>query len=207
MTEYYNKFVQNDNNDQDVPDPVLFEDKRTRHIVHPAERQCTCGKWQDMNIPCRHAMAYFGKWNGFELDQVLKDHVHYYFRYKSMQTLYTPNICPVVTDTVEFDGKTRPPQEKNAPGRPKKKRFRRRSRFVDHQKSPIKCSICGNRGHNARTCTNKHKEAAAVIAVQENEHGSGNKDTATPATYSPSENTTNDFAPEQTNLKNDSDYD
>ena len=234
VTEYFNKFVEDDNNrDEDIPNRVLFDtNKKTRHVLHPLATTCTCGLWQDMRIPCRHAMVYFGKWNGFDFEKILRDHVHYYFKYKSMQVLYKPNICPVVTDTVEFDGKTQPPIEKKAAGRPKKKRFRRRSKYVDSKKSPIKCSVCGERGHNAKTCRQKDTERASRMIPEENEQEQNNNNiqegetsnsSSLPprtdlqesnndaseygTTNSSSQATTINGEQQPRNLKNDSDYD
>ena len=106
-----------------------------------------------MKFPCRHGVAYFSKWEQLDVAAILRDHVHYYFRYKALHGLYRPNICPVITDSLEYDGETLPPLEKKPAGRPKKKRYRRRSIHVDRQKSPIRCSICGKRGHNKKTCS------------------------------------------------------
>ena len=75
--------------------------------------------------------------------------IHHFKAY----TTQTTGI-PVIVDTIKYDGKTKPPiWAKRAAGRPKVKRHRRRSELLDASQSRIKCSLCGARGHNHRTCS------------------------------------------------------
>jgi len=75
-------------------------------------------------------------------------------------------MVPVVVDTIDFDGKTkpRPTRVKRQAGRPKVKRYRRRSELYDPSESPIVCSICGVRGHNCRTCKTEAKKDPLAAA-------------------------------------------
>jgi len=101
VTEVYNKFIeldeyegiskQNKNSSENV---VELTERKTRNVLHPSKKWCTCGKWQDMKFPCRHAMTYFIKWKGYQLNKILQEEVHYYFRYKALQVLYERNVCP-----------------------------------------------------------------------------------------------------------------
>ena len=87
--------------------------------------------------------------------QVLESvHIANFYKYTSLQNLYHPHSIPVITDTIKYDGKTKPPiRGKRGAGRPKVKRYRRRSELLDASQSRIKCSLCGTRGHNCRTCS------------------------------------------------------
>ena len=69
-----------------------------------------------------------------------------------MKEINKYNIKPVVQDSIQFDGKMKPPLVKQPAGRPKKKCMRKRSKFLDTNESPIKCSICGLKGHNQKNC-------------------------------------------------------
>ena len=164
VTEYWDNFVKKDNDEIDAAS--FTKEKKTKHVLYPNKKWCTCGKWQTMKFPCRHEITYYIKWLGWELQMVLDTQVHYYFRYKALQSLYKPNICPVVSDTLDFDGTTLPPIEKKGTGRPKKKRYRRRSKHVDISMSTIKCSNCGERGHNKRLCK-KSKKAETTAKLKD----------------------------------------
>jgi len=65
-------------------------------------------------------------------------------------------------DSLRFDGETLHPLAKTQIGRPKKRRFRQRSKFVDSSKSTITCSICGESGHNKRSCQERKKNLKQV---------------------------------------------
>lgn len=131
-------------------------EKRRQYLLYPERKHCVCGRWQDTKFPCQHEMAYFRKWKEYTLFDVLRDEIHYYYRYGALQHLYTPNIVPVVTDALSFDGEALPPISKRSAGRPKKKRIRNCSKFVDHSMSPIICTICKEPGHNKRTCAKRN---------------------------------------------------
>jgi hypothetical protein len=73
------------------------------------------------------------------------------YKYASLQNLYHPNLISVIVDTIKYDGKTKPPiRAKRAAGRPKVKGYRE---LLDASQSRVKCSLCGARGHNRRTCS------------------------------------------------------
>jgi hypothetical protein len=145
------------------------------HLTRIVERWCTCGFWQDIGIPCRHFMACFRKLkDSMEFRSLLTeshDGIPDFYKYKALQLLYEPNIVPVVVDTIGYDGKTkpRPPRIKRQPGRPKVKRYRRRSELSDPSKSPIVCSKCRERGHNRRTCGMKPKVVLTEVADNKQE--------------------------------------
>ena len=72
-------------------------------------KTCSCGKWQEYKYPCRHAVAYFRKWENRSFPDILQQHVHEYYRNKSMQQIYEYTISPVVQDQIRYDGQANPP--------------------------------------------------------------------------------------------------
>ena len=130
------------------------------HIVKPDLRFCSCGVWQDVLFPCRHACAVFRKWKGQDLAFVTKHHVHPFYTFDYVQKLFKNNVFPVVVDTIRYDGITQPPASQGRrAGRPRTKRIRRRSEILDPRDSPIICSKCGLSGHNIRTCGRTSKKS------------------------------------------------
>ena len=133
----------------------LTVNSRTRtNVVVPDKETCSCGKWQDFRYPCRHGVAYYHKWLGKDLAWILENKVHYYYKHAALHGLYQPNVHPVITDGLRYDGRTKQPKVKVSTGRPKVKRIRRRSKFIEPGDSNVSCSNCKQKGHNCRTCPN-----------------------------------------------------
>jgi hypothetical protein len=149
--------VQDSDNDPHLPNmPLNAGQPNTIYIVKPELQWCTCGIWQDVLYPCRHGCAVFRKWKEKDFSYVLQNLVHPYYKFECVQQMYKNNIFPACIDNVKYDDTTRPPVvKKPQPGRPRSKRLRRRSEFLDPDESPITCSDCGQRGHNKRTCKNQ----------------------------------------------------
>ena len=95
--------------------------------------------WQDSALRCRHFLAVLRKWKEIDYANLLRQgQISTLFKYKSLHNLYTPNIVPVVVDTISYDGKTKPPiRAKRQAGRPKVKRYRRRSELLDPSQSKL----------------------------------------------------------------------
>ncbi|KAG7365808.1 MULE transposase domain containing protein [Nitzschia inconspicua] len=132
---------------------------------------CECGVWQMHGIPCVHGMAYFRWRNDWTLQQVVEQFVEKCHTYDYEQKLYSGSFVPVCMDMLQPDQTTLPPdiEGKRMAGRPKTVRLRLRSRYSHRpEKSPIVCSRCHQRGHNARTCQRR-----AALAKN-----TGNADTA-----------------------------
>jgi hypothetical protein len=128
-------------------------DHNRLHIVKPDMQWCSCGAWQDFLYPCRHACAVYRKWKEKDFSYVVGNLVHPYYTFEFVHNSFKNNVLPVCLETIEYDGVTREPSlPKRQSGRPKTKRIRRRSKFVELEESPITCSICGKRGHNRRSC-------------------------------------------------------
>ena len=129
------------------PDRVL--------VVKPYLEWCSCGVWQDFLYPCRHACAVFRKWQEKEFSYVLRSLVHPFYTFEFVHNTFKKNVFPVCLETTVYDGETKEPNlPKRQSGRPRTKRIRKCSKFIESEDSPVKCSICGRRGHNRRTCPN-----------------------------------------------------
>ena len=121
------------------------------HTVIPEYDWCSCGRWQEYGIPCRHAMAVF-MWEKRPREYCTK-RTSYYHKYVSLKNLYEGNHTPVTINHLVPDGVTTPPPTTRQAGRPKKKRMRSKTEFFDNrEKSGKHCSFCGKPGHNRTTC-------------------------------------------------------
>jgi hypothetical protein len=144
------------------------------NIVNAQMKTCTCGKFQEMMYPCRHAMAYYRKWEKVSLRQIVDNHVHGYYKFGTHQSMYTFNMYPVISDNIQYDGTTKPPPiPKRGAGRPTKLRteWRERSKFDDPSESTLTCGNCGQNGHNRRTCERRRMKADAILASQNGGNG------------------------------------
>jgi hypothetical protein len=151
-----------DDTNHSIPNIPLVNGQRSTHILKPDNGWCTCGVWQEFHYPCHHACAYFRKWLEKDLTHVFQSEVDEVYSYHALKELFKRNIVPVVLDSVAYDGQTKPPVvTQRMSGRPKVKRIRRRSELLNAENSPVSCSICGQRGHNRRTCK-KEKEMLSL---------------------------------------------
>ena len=93
---------------KDMP-PLPGPARVKTNVLHIQEKTCSCGRWQEYKYPCRHAIAYIRKWEDMSFPDILKQHMHDYYRNKSMQQIYEHTIFPVVQDQIRYDGQTHPP--------------------------------------------------------------------------------------------------
>jgi hypothetical protein len=97
-------------------------------------------------------MDYYRLVQGNTIKEVLMQNISPFFTYANQQELFRENIIPAIVEMIDSDNITNPPNTltKRQPGRPKKKRLRMLSRYVNPTDSKIKCSICGEGGHNKK---------------------------------------------------------
>ena len=159
MTESTNNFTISDDKStlKEDENKVVLEVNTgnvRHHTLVPWKEYCSCGRWQEYRFPCRHAMAFYRHLEEKSFEEIVSTKTHYYYTYGSLQKVYAHSVCPVVTEMLISDNETRPPLcEKRKSGRPQKKRLRSRSQYEDPARdSVIRCSSCGERGHNKRTC-------------------------------------------------------
>jgi hypothetical protein len=94
------------------------------------------------------------------LEYIVENYITEVYQYETHQNLLALNINPVVVDNLVMDNNTNPPKQggKRQAGRPKMQRICNRSKFANPEESTIVCSLCKERGHNAKTC--KARKAA-----------------------------------------------
>lgn len=125
------------------------------HVVHFNKRECTCRCFQLTGYPCVHAMACV---NTFR--KRVENYVDDCYKVETYNQVYANIIHPVPGphDFVRTPyAQLLPPTVKRAPGRPKTKRRKTPEEHEDEKKSTrrgltLHCSICGDGGHNKRSC-------------------------------------------------------
>ncbi|XP_019236684.1 PREDICTED: uncharacterized protein LOC109216913 [Nicotiana attenuata] len=118
------------------------------------ERKCVCGRFQIDELPCPHAWAVLK--SKFLMPE---EYCSNYYKPSTIVMTYDVPVYPLpdkndwnipehVAEEVVL-----PPKWKRPPGRPKKKRDKTLSELLQ-PKNQHSCSICGQGGHNKRTCRN-----------------------------------------------------
>nr|XP_009765691.1 PREDICTED: uncharacterized protein LOC104217209 [Nicotiana sylvestris] len=118
------------------------------------ERKCVCGRFQIDELPCPHAWAVLK--SKFLMPE---EYCSSYYKPSTIVMTYDVPVYPLpdkndwnipehVAEEVVL-----PPKWKRPPGRPKKKRDKNLSELL-LPKNQHSCSICGQGGHNKRTCRN-----------------------------------------------------
>lgn len=123
--------------------------------IDVVDGSCDCGQWQAYGVPCVDAMAYFRLYRNMTLQHIIDTYVDKQHTYNHEHKVLKNNFFPVCMQRISYDGITLPPTRSNkrSTGRPRKIRFRKRSRWAyEPEKSNIVCSKCRQRGHNVRTC-------------------------------------------------------
>jgi hypothetical protein len=138
----------------------------TNHTIDLEISTCTCGQWQEHQVPCVDACAYFRLTENRNLDYVMQHAVTKFYKYESLNAVYKKSFIPVIIDTLHYDGETLPPTPsvKRKAGRPKKQRLRVRHKGV--KKIKIICQHCKEEGHNVRTCAIRKEMAASQTTVE-----------------------------------------
>ncbi len=155
------------------PPRIGINRDQTGYNVHLGMKACDCGLWQEHGYPCIHAAAIMKKEQRVSFEELvsLVDDVH---TYEYNIELFKNNFLTVCVDKVAPDMTVLPPlfPTKRKGGRPKKKRFRKRSRVASSPTatttaggstggSTVRCSRCGRVGHNVRTCVARETEGTA----------------------------------------------
>jgi hypothetical protein len=122
-------------------------------IVDTAKRTCSCGFWELVGIPCRHAVAALSYRKQNPSDFV----DHYYSRSKYIEC-YSFGVSPIngmeMWPEVDIE-EPLPPHYKRGAGRPKKLRIREVDELGTRMRRPgvsYRCTKCDKFGHNYRRC-------------------------------------------------------
>ena len=156
-----------------VRQPENAVGRETRFTIDLQYKTCECGLWQHYLYPCIDVLAYYRIHEVMPMHRVFAAEVDKLYTYENEQEMLNLNIHPVCMEAIGADGSTLPPKlsTKRQAGRPKTKRFRKRSRWAhEPERSNIVCSGCKRRGHNIRTCLaradmERQRENASARAV------------------------------------------
>jgi hypothetical protein len=122
---------------------------RLQYIVNLDLKTCTCGIYQEQDVPCAHAISCI-----FESGGAPCDFVPYNLTLNAYCAAYATNLPPVditnlTVSTISPDGKCWAPTTKRRPaGRPAMARKERGGQGSRVQK----CGLCQKLGHKAVTC-------------------------------------------------------
>ncbi|XP_075077382.1 uncharacterized protein LOC142164105 [Nicotiana tabacum] len=118
------------------------------------ERKCICGTFQVDELPCPHAWAVLK--SKFIMPE---EYCSNYYKPNIVVMTYGVSVYPL-SDRNDWNISEHiaeevllPPKWKRPPGKPKKKRDKSLSELLQ-PKNQHSCSICGQGGHNKRTCRN-----------------------------------------------------
>ncbi|XP_049386776.1 uncharacterized protein LOC125851024 [Solanum stenotomum] len=129
-----------------------------RYIVCLKRKSCTCGRFQQDEIPCAHTIAVLRHKNVKNMHPYCSD----YYKPDALAKIYEVAMVPMpdkedwtFPDYV-LDEIVLPPRYRRLVGRPRK----RRNKNVDEKITVNKnsCGHCGQESHNRRTCTFFPKE-------------------------------------------------
>ncbi|KAH0662483.1 hypothetical protein KY284_027414 [Solanum tuberosum] len=125
-----------------------------RYIVNLNTKMCSCGRFQNDEIPCGHGIAVLRYKRLHETDYCSP-----FYSLKNFQDTYAipvePLPCESTWDIPSYvsEPKLMPPGPKRAAGRPQLERWKG---FADvkFKRSKVTCSRCRQVGHNMTTCSN-----------------------------------------------------
>jgi hypothetical protein len=126
---------------------VIKESTGIRHIVKLSENDCSCGWFEEFRFPCEHAAVAL-----CQSRIPITSHVHHTYLLSSLKAVYKTFITPVSNIDIIADETTQPPIVGKQVGRRKKLRIRSCGEFESGQKQKVTCGLCGQEGHNRRSC-------------------------------------------------------
>ncbi|XP_075665707.1 uncharacterized protein LOC142635440 [Castanea sativa] len=147
------------------------------HEVHVFDRICGCGKWQNLKIPCSHAIKVL---QGLHLDAI--SYIDPCYSLNNAIHTYSHNFVVPKSESLWRDVRgprwVPDPQLLRAKGRPVASRIRnemdgvwreRGSRREDPNLREIqprqRCGVCHQEGHNRRSCPNSHGASTSGSAT------------------------------------------
>jgi hypothetical protein len=135
-----------------------------RRFVDLHNRTCTCRIYQDLGLPCQHALACIldiqHNPQQYIPDELSVNTWCQTYANNMRPVIYAPPLAPLANEAEIQAPVTRIPR-----GCPRKERFRRdargqrgpqRARNAQQEEPQQRCSTCQGVGHNARTCRNPH---------------------------------------------------
>ena len=123
--------------------PSLFR------VVDLEAPTCSCGFYKEHGVPCRHICAAVIFLKGSPQTFIVPER-----RLSSLQAVYVGTTIPVDLSNLPDDG-MKPPSCTKRRGRPKVKRIVSSAEKGPRQK--VTCGLCGQKGHNIRSCKERGK--------------------------------------------------
>ncbi|KAF4400221.1 hypothetical protein G4B88_019430 [Cannabis sativa] len=133
---------------------------------------CSCRRWELTGIPCSHVVAVI--WHNKQDPEL---YVSKWYTKEYYMKAYSHQIFPIrIQDEWPRSGKIGMinPIHKKQPGRPKKSRKLELQELVSGKKLKkkfviIKCSVCGGKGHNLRTCGSNKTTSITIYGLENTE--------------------------------------
>ena len=131
--------------------------EQNRREVNLEQKTCSCRRWQQLLMPCFHAVRAARAAGRLQDTNVWYQHAYGQIYIAKNYLVAMRSDCiklPQLADLVP-DGRTKPAQWERQPGRPRHRRIRSRG-CTDGANPPRKrpCSRCQELGHYAKTCPN-----------------------------------------------------
>lgn len=118
-------------------------------------RMCSCGKFEGLHIPCSHAIAAckYVRVN-------FETYVHRFYTVDQCCKIYQFEFFPIRDEAYwpRYQGRLLVANRnmlRRGKGRPRSRRFHNEMDWTTGDLRRIQCSICGEFGHNRRTCKNR----------------------------------------------------
>ncbi|XP_021733021.1 uncharacterized protein LOC110699815 [Chenopodium quinoa] len=156
---------------QSSPGEYEIHEGKSQFPLSLNSKICSCGAWQLSGIPCKHAVRAM-------LHAKVDPHnyVSSWYTARTYKQIYKYVINPV-PDSSQWPPADanhphiHPPKMKRSVGRPSRNRKREEGEDQPGKRSrTIKCSNCGNLGHNARNCkgglTGKELQSVKAMVVK-----------------------------------------
>ncbi|GKV33059.1 hypothetical protein SLEP1_g41607, partial [Rubroshorea leprosula] len=142
-------------------------DSGDQHVVKFNDKTCTCRYWQLSGFPCPHALACI-RYKRWRVEHYISD---IYKKEKYLAAYAYPLQC-IRKGTKAWkavgEEELLPPPVKSMLRRPRRKRRRHKGEPQKIKKGKLRkltgkgrkmtCKVCGNKGHNRRTCPYNNEE-------------------------------------------------
>ncbi|KAL1994504.1 hypothetical protein VTN49DRAFT_1974 [Thermomyces lanuginosus] len=114
------------------------------------DQTCTCGEFQEMQLPCHHALAVLQHRHRRrrELPHRTKDFVHECYHQSTYRKTYEVSFAPLDTNDLEKDENCGPCDLRKPQGSPRKKRRQHGERIYIRVN---RCSAYHGKGHTRRS--------------------------------------------------------
>ncbi|KAH9671509.1 SWIM-type domain-containing protein [Citrus sinensis] len=129
----------------------VMEDVSKRTVVDLLGKHCDCNEWDISGLPCKHAICCIDAMR-FNVN----DFVHPLLKKISFQNTYSHQLYPMPDESkwpLLLHNNLQPPIISRCAGRPQTKRKKELGEAKSFKRSSsVKCSRCGQWGHNKRGC-------------------------------------------------------